>query len=95
MIVSKLSDITQEEQEDFWNKVKWTVSNLMNSDEVVVDHYRLILYDAPEAEQLLVLHDEPLNIASELTNTEITPEKIEQYLYFIERRDYTNRNKIN
>ncbi len=52
-----------ERQEVYWQRVDWILRDVLNSSPDLAKRYRKQLEEAPLEEQILALHDHPLNVA--------------------------------
>jgi hypothetical protein len=63
----------------FWNTLQQTFSRVLNTSTGVVDDYRASLAEASSYERLLALHDDPLDVAADLSGITLTPEMVSRY----------------
>jgi len=56
-----------------------TLRDVLNADEALANEYQALLPSASSFERLLALHEEPLTVAAELSDTVVTDTHIEKY----------------
>src|SRR5258708_6119308 len=66
-------------QRRFWDLVRQTFIRVLDTSTEPIDEYRASLSDSSPDEQLLALHDDPLDLAAVLTGVTLTPETIARY----------------
>ena len=68
-------------REAYWRRVTRSLEQIFGQPRALADTYRRQIEAAPVSEQILVYHQEPLDLAAELGGvTEITPEQQQAYM---------------
>ncbi len=73
--------VTREMRNDFWYRVRRALSDIFQADPKLADSYRrkVEAADTPLSEQIVVYHDEPLQIAADLASVNLTDQHIDMY----------------
>jgi hypothetical protein len=73
--------VTREMRNDFWYRVRRAMSDIFHADPKLADTYRRAVEaaDTPLSEQIVVYHDEPLQIAADLAGVNLTDQHIDMY----------------
>jgi hypothetical protein len=66
-------------QRRFWDVLRQTFIQVLETSTEPIDEYQASLSDSSPDEQLLALHDDPLDLAAILTGVTLTPEMISRY----------------
>ena len=62
----------------FWEAVRNALS-ILDADTVLADDYRARLKNAPSAERLLALHEDPIDVAATLAGISLTDAQLQNY----------------
>jgi hypothetical protein len=74
-----LNEVTEEERAEYDELLRYSVVDIFKGDPEIVDRYQEIVSECTEDEQLLVLHDDPLNVAANITGQTVTEEHLAAY----------------
>jgi hypothetical protein len=66
-------------QRRFWDLLRQAFIRVLDTSTEPIDEYRASLSNASRDEQLLALHEDPLDVAAVLTGVTLTPEMISRY----------------
>jgi hypothetical protein len=64
---------------EYWRRVAWALSNIFGADPDLADEARALLEEAPLGEKILAYHSDPLEVAADLAQSQVTTEHIQRY----------------
>ena len=68
-------------RDTYWEQVARSLERVFGQNRALADTYRQEIERAPTSEQILVYHQEPIEVAADLAGvTEITPEQQQVYI---------------